>query len=245
MTDSAAQSLRQLLASRSSIRAFSDRPVPEDVLARLLDAALEAPSWSNTQPYKIAVAQGQVRDALAEDFCARYDEGQEVLALSKWQKLLQLARLRRARPKSDYWLPHDYPADLQPARRATGFGLYKVLGIERHDMAARSRQMRRNFEFFGAPAVLFLFAHEGLGVYSVLDAGIFLQSLLLAAQAEGLGTCAQGALATWSAPVHQRFDVPASYKLVCGVALGYAKEDKVNGFRPQHKGRDALLIELK
>jgi len=245
MSDSAAETLRNLLKARSSIRAFSSRPVPEDVLARILDAALESPSWSNTQPYKIAVAQGRLRDALAEDFCARYDEGQAVLALSKWQKLLQIARLRRARPKSDYWLSADYPAELQPARRATGFGLYKVLGIERHDMAARSRQMRRNFEFFGAPAALFLFAHEGLGSYSVLDAGIFLQSLMLAAKAEGLGTCAQGALATWSAPVHQHFDVPASYKLVCGLALGYPAEDKVNAFRPEHKGRGDLLIAPK
>jgi nitroreductase len=103
-------------------------------------------------------------------------------------------------------------------------------------MAARNAQMRRNFEFFGAPTVMFLFAHRGLREFSVLDTGILLQTIMLSAEARGLATCAQGALATWASPVKAAFDVPPQYGLICGLSLGYASEHKINGFNP---GRDA------
>ena len=42
---------------------------------------------------------------------------------------------------------------------------------------------------------LFLFVHKDLKAYAALDAGIFLQTIMLSAHSKGLGTCAQGALA--------------------------------------------------
>jgi len=40
-------------------------------------------------------------------------------------------------------------------------------------------------EFFGAPTVIFLFVHSKLKEFSVLDAGGFLQTLMLSAHARG------------------------------------------------------------
>jgi len=99
--------------------------------------------------------------------------------------------------------------------------------------------MRRNFEFFGAPTAIFLFAHAGLKEFAVLDTGIFLQTLMLSAQAHGLATCAQGALATWAGPVREAFDVPAQYKLISGVSIGYASAHPVNQFNP---GRESPAV---
>jgi nitroreductase len=79
---------------------------------------------------------------------------------------------------------------------------------------------------------MFVFVHKGLREYSVLDAGIWLQTLMLSAQSRGLATCAQGALATWAGPVKQAFDVPKDYKLVCGVSIGYASDAPVNAYNP-------------
>jgi nitroreductase len=102
--------------------------------------------------------------------------------------------------------------------------------------------MRRNFEFFGAPVVLFIFVRQELGAYSVLDAGIFLQSLMLSAQARGLGTCAEGALGTWAGPVREAFEVPPAYKLLCGVALGWSSDHVVNTFNPGRADVAEMLI---
>ena len=139
----------------------------------------------------------------------------------------------------------DYPEELVPRRRATGFGLYASLGIARGDSAARHRQMRRNWEFFGAPVVLFVFVRRELGAYSVLDAGIFLQSLMLSAKARGLGTCAEGALGTWAGPVREAFDVPPNYKLLCGLALGWPSGHVVNAYNPGRADVAEMLIPEK
>lgn len=121
-------------------------------------------------------------------------------------------------------------------------GLYETLGIGREDHAARNRQMRRNFEFFGAPSVLFIYVNGKLGHYSALDAGIFLQSLMLAALDVGLGTCTQAALAIWASPVRKHFQVEPGYKLLCGVSIGYPAKQRVNLYRPERRPVEALKL---
>ena len=159
--------------------------VPGDLLDAVLADANWSPSWSNTQPYRIAIASGDLAQRLKGELCERFDlamKAQQGGLLGK----LKLLATRKGQPDGDFATNFAYPADLQPRRRATGHGLYELLGIARHDKAARNRQMRRNFEFFGAPTVIFVFAHQGLREFSILDAGIFLQTLMLSAQAHGL-----------------------------------------------------------
>lgn len=56
-----------LMMKRRSVRNFEDRPVPPEVLDRLLDAALNAPSGGNIQPMSIVVVQDPgARTELAE-----------------------------------------------------------------------------------------------------------------------------------------------------------------------------------
>lgn len=211
------------LARRSSVRAFAPRPVDAGLLRRLVAEALEAPSWANTQPFQLAVAAGARCEALRRDMLAAADG---------------------TPPAGDHPLLFEYPPDLAARRRAAGLGLYGVLGIGRDDRERRGREYRRNFAFFDAPAVAFLFAHEGPGVYAVLDAGIFLQAFLLAATAAGLGTCAQASLASYPQVVRRHFAVPNGYRLLCGVAIGHPLEAAVNRFRPARVDPDAVMPPL-
>ena len=244
MSAADAAALSALIRSRRSVRDFLPRPIPPEVLDAVLDDASWAPSWSNTQPYRVAVASGALRDRLASELCGLFDRGMAAQNGGVLAKL-KLMLTRQGLPDGDFATQFSYPDDLQPRRRETGRGLYKVLGIGRHDMAARDRQMRRNFEFFGAPTALFLFAHRGLREFSVLDAGIYLQTLMLSAQARGLGTCAQGALATWAGPVREAFEIPAPYRLICGVSIGYPSAHVVNGFNPRRAAAATLRVEPK
>jgi nitroreductase len=228
------------LAQRRSIRDFKPDPIPAELLSEVLAAARWAPSWSNTQPYRLGLASGALRDRLSTQLCALYDEGMALQRAAPWTKLAAL--LSGKVPRGDYAVPRDYPEDLQPARRSTGFGLYGVLGIARRLVLAREKQLRKNYEFFGAPTVVFLFAHQGLGHYATLDAGIWLQSFMLAAQERGLGTCAQGALAVWPAPVRAAFEVPAQYKLLCGCSVGFPADQPVNRFNPDRPPAESLLL---
>lgn len=246
MADSAdTEALARILRTRRSIRDFAAREVPAELVDAILDDARWAPSWSNTQPYRIAVATGGLKDQLKAQLLARFDAASEVQNSGAFGKLAAFLTRSKALPDGDFDTRFEYPKELTPRRRATGFGLYATLGIAREDSAARHRQMRRNWEFFGAPVVLFVFVRQELGAYSVLDAGIFLQSLMLSAQARGLGTCAEGALGTWAGPVREAFDVPPAYKLLCGLALGWPSDHVVNAYNPGRAEVTEMLIPAK
>ena len=232
-----------LVRARRSVRDFRPEPIPADTLSAVLADANWSPSWSNTQPYRIAVASGAVRDQLQQALCQRFDAAMAAQSGGPLGKLRLW--LSGGLPDGDFKVNFPYPADLQPARRATGHGLYELLGIGRRDNVARTAQMRRNFEFFGAPTVIFVFVHSGLHEFSALDAGIFLQTLMLSAESHGLGTCAQGALATWAGPVRAAFAVPADYKLIAGVAIGYASAHPINRFNPGRRESAATLVPSK
>lgn len=60
---------------------------------------------------------------------------------------------------------------------------------------------------------------------SYLDVGIFIQSIMLAATARGLGTCSQGAWNQFHAVTRRVLDVPETDYIICGMSLGYPDED--------------------
>jgi coenzyme F420-0:L-glutamate ligase/coenzyme F420-1:gamma-L-glutamate ligase len=45
------------LRSRRTVRAFQDTPIPEDVIRRMLEIAIQAPSAHNSQPWQFVVVQ--------------------------------------------------------------------------------------------------------------------------------------------------------------------------------------------
>ena len=65
MSAAEAAALSALIRSRRSVRDFLPRPIAQDVLDAVLDDASWAPSWSNTQPYRVAVASGALATARA------------------------------------------------------------------------------------------------------------------------------------------------------------------------------------
>lgn len=221
-----------LIRARRSVRSFRPDPIPGEVLDGVLDDARHAPSWSNTRPYCLAVASGEQADRLRRAYAAEFDA---VLPLYHGKRLAMLkAALAGQLPDGDFRTWARYPDDLRPASVAVGKSLYQQLGIKRGDQAARDAWNRRNCEFFGAPTAVWVFVHAKLLPFSAHDAGLMLQTLMLAAQARGVGSCALGVLATWRGPIDAEFDIPAHYKLVTGLALGYPSDDPVNDFRAEH-----------
>jgi len=61
--------LYELMMKRRSVRNFEDRPIPEDVVQKLLDAANNAPTGGNIQPISIIAVTGrEARKELGEMF---------------------------------------------------------------------------------------------------------------------------------------------------------------------------------
>lgn len=234
-----------VLQQRHSVRAFLPKPIDAKTLDEVLANACLSPSWSNTHPYKIAVATGEVLEDLRKTLYARYLESAKLQRSGTLGKLKALITKSPGIPDGDFKPMLKYPKDLQKRRFECGLGLYATLGIDRKDITAREAQMAENFRFFGAPAAVFVFVHGETGPYGPLDAGIYLQSLMLAATNAGLGSCAQGALGLYRTPLDKHFDIPAQYKLLCGVALGFEADVPVNRFQPEKITTPEMLLPLR
>ncbi|MCW5953236.1 MAG: nitroreductase [Propionibacteriaceae bacterium] len=230
-----ADDFSRLVRQRRTVRDFRPTPIPDETLDAILDDARHAPSWSNTRPYCVAIASGERLERLRQSYLQAFDAAlglyhRRPAAIAKGVLLGRWGGL----PDDDFRTWRPYPADLRPRSQQVGKALYLHQGIQRGDRAARDAAARRNLEFFGAPTVLWLFVHKGLLPFSAQDAGLMLQTLMLAAQARGVNSCPLGVLATWRHPVDAEFQIPANYGLITGLALGYASDDPVNDFRAEH-----------
>jgi nitroreductase len=230
------------LASRRSTRDFLSTPVAPEVIEQILTDSLTAPSWSNTRPFKVAVATGDVRDRISNEFLSRWGVLSKIMRKGVLNKL-RVIYSRYGLPTSNRLIVKPYPAELKPRAERVGREMYETLGVTRGDRTARDQQWAKNYSFFGAPVELFIYVHKSLHIYAASDAGLMMQNLALSAHAQGLGTCAQGAVAIWDDVVRKEFDVPKSYRLLCGIALGYPSDAAVNDFKANRLSVDEVMLK--
>lgn len=237
-----AQEFSQFAASRRSTRDFLTTSIPHDVLDQVLTDALTSPSWSNTRPFKVAVATGEIRDAISSEFLNRWGVLSKIMRKG-WLNKLRIVYSRYGLPTSNRSIAKPYPAELKPRAERVGKDLYELFGVQRGDRDARDKQWAKNYSFFGAPVELFIFVHKSLHIYAASDAGLMMQNLILSAHAHGLGTCAQGAVGIWEDVVRKEFEISKDYRLLCGIAIGYPTDSPINKFGANRIGLDELLVK--
>lgn len=208
--------VERLLGARYSCRAFRPEPVPRETIARILATAQKTASWCNSQPWQVAVFSGAATQRFAEALHAAASGGGHA---------------------SDFPFPREYRGKYLERRRESGFQLYNALGIARGDKAAYQKQMLENFRFFGAPHVAIITTDEALGIYGAVDCGAYVANFMLAAQALGVATVPQAALAGHSEVVRAHLGVGDERRVVCGISFGYADEaHPANSYRTSRAG---------
>lgn len=135
----------EAVTSRRAVRGFTDRPVPREVLERVLSAAAWAPSGSNLQPWHAYVLTG---GPLAE---LKKRAGKRVVAGDPWDE------------REYEMYPSAMKSPYRERRSAFGRERYSALGIAREDWEARQRAASENWQCFGAPAALFYYIDRDLG----------------------------------------------------------------------------------
>lgn len=214
--DKAATDVFDAARTRRSVRAYKPDTISPETLREIVALGRHAPSGSNIQPWRVHVLTGatlkRVGSAIQRAFL--YDEPGH---------------------KRDY----DYYTDpvFEPylaRRRECGWGLYGTLGIARGDHEKSKTYRASNYIFFGAPAGLVFTIDRKLEVGSWLDYGMFLQTLMLAARARGLHTCAEASIASYPDIVRRELGITNDNVVICGMAMGYADTDAViNTFQPK------------
>src|SRR5437016_9232831 len=204
--------LEELLNERYSVRAFRPEPVPRETIEHVLATAQRTASWCNSQPWQVLIASGEAKE--------------------RFRKAIYAEAASGAKDDHDFAPPREYRGVYLQRRRESGFQLYNSLGIVRGDKAAYARQALENFNFFGAPHVAIVHTDEALGVYGAIDCGGYVTSFMLAAQALGVATVPQAALAFHSEVARKHFGLGYDRKVVCGISFGFPDRDhNANSYR--------------
>ncbi|ENX09924.1 nitroreductase [Acinetobacter courvalinii] len=205
----------EAITSRHSVRAFLDTLVDTQTIKDILTVASRAPSGTNVQPWKVYVVTGQKRAEMIDRVCAAQIE------------LLQKPELAAQYQETFAYYPGTWISPFIDRRRANGWGLYGLLGIQKGEKEKMAAQQLRNFQLFDAPVALYFTVNKIMGIGSKMDISMMLQNVMVAAKARGLDTCPQAAWNHFHPIVLDILGAPEDEELVCTIALGYADPDHI------------------
>nr|QNO57429.1 bifunctional F420 biosynthesis protein FbiB [Methanosarcinales archaeon ANME-1 ERB7] len=196
--------LLEAIKSRKSIRAFKPDQVPREVLTELLEVARWAPSGTNTQPWEFIVLTEKVLHELSHAFVEKVRSGDIM-------KLIQ--------PDIEMFKS---PAKGIYGRREQKFFKQFLDLLEPEEGKSK---MQKWFELsanrYGAPALIIVVADKSAPGWFIFDIGSITQTIALAAQEFGLGTCILGGVAFFPDEVRRIANIPESKQVIIGIAIGY------------------------
>jgi nitroreductase len=196
------------IKERKSIRAFTPDQVPLDLLKEILERAMRAPSWANTQPWEFAVVTGQKLKAI-QDAC-----------IERGAAAVQDSHSEVARP---YDFPEPYASRIKQMQTKERRG--RTTEMKPEEMEAR---MVNNFRHYGATTCIYLLIgrnyvqqEKGINVWGLYDSGSVVQNIMLLAVNYGLGTVAQAMAVVYPDIIHKELGIPEDKLVALGIAIGY------------------------
>jgi nitroreductase len=211
----------EAIHTRRSVRAFKPDPVPRAVLQAILQAALRAPSWENTQPWEFAVLGGEVMRNVKEALSAMGQAGEK--------------------PQLDFPWPR-FTGIYMERLRTDGRRLVRELELRKDDPDAMRRWRMSMRMFFDAPNGVVMYMDASLSQWSLVDMGIAAENLMLAAWQHGVGTCALAAAVAYPQVLRSLLNLPESKKMVLGIAMGYPDTSKPAAtFRSSREPMESLV----
>jgi nitroreductase len=194
--DAATETLYSLLSTTRSIRRIDDRPVPDDVLERVLQAAVWAPSGGNRQPWRVVVVRDRaLKQSLAD------------LYVDEWADYVDYNLAK---------VPDQSPETLERVRRQFDTGGALAAGLAEVPVVC---------VFVHDPSMLYV-TDSGLGRHPVVGgASLYpaVQNLLLAARAEGLGGVITTLLCRREREIREVLSLPEPWAVHAVVPLGWPK----------------------
>jgi nitroreductase len=196
----------EAINTRRSIRAFKPDAVPKETLRQILEIAGRAPSAMNSQPWEFCVIGGEVLDKVRQGNLEKLRAGetpQGEQSVVGWSK------------ESVY---RDRQVEL-------AVQLFHLMGIQRQDKDKRTQWSERGFRFFDAPAAILVLTDTALKPDTpLIDIGIVIQTICLAALAYDLSTCIEDQGCLYPQVLRKLLDIPENRRIVMSIAIGYPDE---------------------
>lgn len=201
--------LFQAIKERKSIRAFKPDPVPREKIEEILRLVTQAPSAINLQPWEFIVVMGGERERLSRRLIKSYHEKQ--ISCS--------------------------PGNVKPLADT-----FSKRGVESFElMNPYLEQMGAQFDrfinegscnFYGAPVAIIMCLDNAFSKARLVDIGVGLGYLVLAAYGYGLATCPIGLITAYEDDVKDVVNIPENKDVVISAALGYPDWDSpINRFK--------------
>ena len=207
----------RVIKARFSCRAFSNRAVPRATIDEILDVARFAPCGANTQPWRVYVVTGTVKEEIS-------------------QRLLNAHEHSRDQHSSEYqYYAGQLPEPYLSRRNEYARIFYGALGIQQSDTERRLRQTSKNYSFFGASIGLIFTIDRRLQVGSWLDLGMFMQNIMIAAVARGLDSCPQETFSKYHVLLRELLEIAPEEMVICGMSIGFAEETHMRERVPMPK----------
>lgn len=200
----------EAIQKRHSIRAYKKNPIPESILREIISISLRAPSWTNIQPWEFTVIGGKVMEEVKRTLDQAERSGVKSVPDIAWPNLPDVYNSRR---------------------RQLGLDVYKVKGITKEDNLKRQEWALAGLRFFDAPNGIVFYHDRGLDKWALLDIGLIMENIMLAAINYGLGTCPETTVARFPHVLRGILSIPESKVIVCGIAIGYPDDsDPINKY---------------
>jgi nitroreductase len=215
--------ITEAIGHRKSIRAFKPDPVPKEVLKEIMERALRAPSWGNTQPWEFAIVTGRSLEEIRQAFVEKAEEEQ----------------------RPDIPHPRGFPEPYNSRYRALGKKLFELKGIEREDKEKRKWWVLQGLRLFEAPCVIYIYIDRSLyeqdgqvNSWPLFDCGLVAENIMLLATGYGLGTIPQIQAVAYPDVLRRVLGIPDCKLIVLGISVGYPNwDDPVNQL---HSEREPL-----
>lgn len=205
------------IRTRRSVRYFRDEEIPADTLREILQDAQWAPSWANSQPWGVYLATGDTLAQIKEEHLAAAQSGMRGRA--EFQTAHRETWSPSARQNMARWWNQ----------------LHSHLGPEEAEYGASQADL------FNAAAIVYLTLPKDSTLWSVLDLGAFMQTLMLSAIGRGLQTMPAYETVRFPKIVRRHMGIAETETLAVGVALGYADERRINGFVSERAQLETVL----
>jgi nitroreductase len=212
----------EAINQRRSIRAFKSEPVPKAILKEIIELALRAPSYDNTQPWELAIVTGKKLEEIRQAFVEKAAAGE---------------------PDPDIPLVREFPQPYDIRRRVLGRKIFELKGIRRDDKEKRMWWLLQGLRSFEAPCVIYIYIDRSFyleggkpNIWPVFDCGSVAENIMLLATRYGLGTVAQIQAVLYPDVLRKVLGIPDSKIIVLGIAVGYPDwDDPVSELRSERE----------
>ncbi|BDZ30974.1 nitroreductase [Lactiplantibacillus sp. WILCCON 0030] len=210
----------RVLEARHSERAFRDQVIPTTTLKKIVNQAQLTPSWANAQPWQVVIATGKTLNEIQSVFQRRTEQG---VAGSSDLEIAHRTNWAEAPRRNMATWSNDLGRYL--AEKNVGASAYGTSQLS----------------LFNSPALVYLIVPAPVNSWETFDTGAFAQTLMLSAANQGVQSMPAYEIVKYPDELRRILKLNSGQKILMGIALGYADESVINGFRTSRVATDDIL----